>query len=132
MAAGDYQPKHKRGEVQRRLTAIKAIADEFVAQEHYAVALTIYLAPEVALQAAERAEEIDPRASRDLYQQHIEHLIAGRGRANYRVACRYLIKIRSLSEKLDETEQWTIYIDWLRKRQSRLSTLKEELAAAGL
>jgi len=42
MAAGNYQRKHKRGEVQRRLTAIKAIADEFVAQEHYAAALTIY------------------------------------------------------------------------------------------
>src|SRR5437868_1381335 len=42
MSAGDYQRKRKRGEVQRRLTAIKAIADEFAAQENYAAALTIY------------------------------------------------------------------------------------------
>jgi len=42
MSAGDYQRKPKRGEVQRRLTAIKAIADEFAAQEQYAAALTIY------------------------------------------------------------------------------------------
>src|SRR6266566_3285935 len=42
MAAGDYQRKRKRGEVQRRLTAIKTIADEFAAQENYAAALTIY------------------------------------------------------------------------------------------
>jgi hypothetical protein len=42
MAAGDYQRKRKRGEVQRRLTVIKTIADEFAAQEHYAAALTIY------------------------------------------------------------------------------------------
>ena len=42
MSAGDYQRKRKRGEVQRRLTAIKTIADEFVAQENYAAALTIY------------------------------------------------------------------------------------------
>ena len=42
MSAGEYQRKPKRGEVQRRLTAIKMIADEFVAQEHYAAALTIY------------------------------------------------------------------------------------------
>jgi hypothetical protein len=42
MAAGDYQRKRKRGEVQRRLTAIKTIADEFAAQEQYAAALTIY------------------------------------------------------------------------------------------
>jgi uncharacterized Zn finger protein len=65
-------------------------------------------------------------------QQHVERLIAGRGRSNYQVACSYLVKIRSLYEKLDETEQWTTYITWLRKRHSRLSTLKEELASVGL
>jgi hypothetical protein len=42
MSAGDYQRKPKRGEVQRRLTAIKAIADEFATQEQFAAALTIY------------------------------------------------------------------------------------------
>ncbi len=42
MAAGDYQRKRKRGEVQRRLTAIKTIADEFATNENYTAALTIY------------------------------------------------------------------------------------------
>jgi hypothetical protein len=42
ISAGDYQRKRKRGEVERRLTAIKTIADEFAAQENYAAALTIY------------------------------------------------------------------------------------------
>ena len=42
MATGENQRKRKRGEVQRRLTAIKSIADEFVAQENYTAALTIY------------------------------------------------------------------------------------------
>src|SRR2546427_9254394 len=42
MAAGENQRKRKRGEVERRLTAIKTIADEFAAQEQYAAALTIY------------------------------------------------------------------------------------------
>lgn len=42
MAAGENQRKRKRGEVERRLTAIKSIADEFVAQENYTAALTIY------------------------------------------------------------------------------------------
>ena len=42
MSAGDHQRKRKRGEVERRLTAIKSIADEFAAQEQYAAALTIY------------------------------------------------------------------------------------------
>src|SRR6266581_4414596 len=42
MAAGESQRKRKRGEVERRLTAIKTIADEFAAQENYVAALTIY------------------------------------------------------------------------------------------
>src|SRR2546427_12700495 len=41
MAAGESQRKRKRGEVERRLTDIKSIADEVVAQENYAAALTI-------------------------------------------------------------------------------------------
>jgi hypothetical protein len=42
MSASDNQRKRKRGEVQRRLAAIKSIADEFTANENYADALTIY------------------------------------------------------------------------------------------
>jgi hypothetical protein len=42
MAAGENRRERKRGEVERRLTAIKSIADEFAAQEIYAAALTIY------------------------------------------------------------------------------------------
>ena len=40
MAAGENQRKRKRGEVERRLTALKSIADEFAAQENYAAALS--------------------------------------------------------------------------------------------
>lgn len=42
ISAGEYQRKRKRGEVQRKLTAIKTIADEFAAQEQYAAVLPIY------------------------------------------------------------------------------------------
>ena len=42
MLAGENLRKRKRGEVERRLTAITSIADEFAAQENYAAALTIY------------------------------------------------------------------------------------------
>lgn len=42
MSDGEYQRKRKRGEVQRRLTAIKSIADEFATNENYKAALTIY------------------------------------------------------------------------------------------
>ncbi|MFL5707229.1 MAG: hypothetical protein ACJ8AG_31070 [Ktedonobacteraceae bacterium] len=42
IAAGSPQRKRKHSEAERRLTAIKSIADEFAAQENYAAALTIY------------------------------------------------------------------------------------------
>jgi len=42
MAIGENQRQRKRGEVERRLTAIRSIADEFAAQENYVAALTIY------------------------------------------------------------------------------------------
>jgi uncharacterized Zn finger protein len=118
------------GDIERALHLLKATKPP--GPESYQWQYDYARTPEVALKAAERTEEAEPRASIDLYQQHVERLIAGRGRSNYQVACRYLAKIRSLYEKLDETEEWTTYIAWLRKRHSRLSTLKVELAAAGL
>jgi hypothetical protein len=42
MSAGENQRQRKRHEVQRRLDAIKSIADEFVKYEDYATALAIY------------------------------------------------------------------------------------------
>ncbi len=118
------------GDIERALQLLKATKpsglDSYQWQYDYAQT------PEVALKAAVRAEEMYPRASIDLFQQHVERLIAGRGRANYQVACSYLVKIRSLYERLDETGQWINDIAWLRQRHSRLSTLKQELEAAGL
>jgi uncharacterized Zn finger protein len=118
------------GDIERALQLLQATKP--LGPEGYQWQYDYARTPEVALKAAERTEEAYPRAAIDLYQQHVEHLIAGRGRSNYQVACSYLAQIRSLYEKLDETEQWTNYVAWLRKRHSRLSTLKEELAAAGL
>jgi hypothetical protein len=57
LAAGDYRRKPKRDEVQQRLTAIKSIADEYVAYEDYTAALTIY---EVLVVNALRSEQVWP------------------------------------------------------------------------
>ncbi|HET7639387.1 MAG TPA: glyoxalase, partial [Ktedonobacteraceae bacterium] len=118
------------GDIERALQLLQATKPHGL--ESYQWQYDYSLAPEGALKTAERAEEAYPRASIDLYQQYVERLITGRGRANYQVACTHLVKIRSLYEKLDETGQWATYLAWLRKRHSRLSTLKQELAAAGL
>jgi uncharacterized Zn finger protein len=90
------------------------------------------LGSRLALKAAEPAEETQPHASLDLYQQHVEQLIAARGRGSYQAACSYLTKIRALYERRGEVVKWASYIAQLRKRHSRLHTLKVELTAAGL
>jgi uncharacterized Zn finger protein len=118
------------GNIERALQLLKATKPS--GPDGYQWQYDYVRTPEVALKVAERAEEMYPRTSIDLYQQHVERLIAGRGRSKYQVACSYLAKIRSLYEQLNETEQWTNYIAWLRKRHSRLSTLKQEMTAAGL
>jgi uncharacterized Zn finger protein len=118
------------GNIERALRLLEATKP--FSLEGYQWKYDYALAPKIALKAAERAEEAYPRASIDLYQQYIEHLIKEHGRSNYQVACSYLLKIQSLYEKLDETEQWILYITLIHKRHSRLRTLKEELTAAGL
>jgi len=118
------------GNIERALQLLEATKPSSI--EGYQWKYDYALAPKIALTAAERGEEAYPRASIDLYQQYVERLIKEHGRSNYQVACSYLVKIRSLYEKLDETGQWILYIALLRKRHSRLRTLKEELAAVGL
>jgi hypothetical protein len=82
------------GDVERSLHLLEATKPHGL--ESYQWQYDYSQSPEAALKTAERAEEVYPRASIDLYQQHVERLIAGRGRANYQVACRYLAKMRSL------------------------------------
>lgn len=86
----------------------------------------------VALEVASAAEETRPREAIELYRQYVERLIAQRGRQNYQQACKYLVRMRALYEKLGESETWTSYITALREQNRTLRALKEELANAGL
>ena len=86
----------------------------------------------IALEVARASEETRPREAIELYQQYAERLIAMRERKNYQAACTYLVKVRTLYEKLGEGEAWTSYIAALREQNRNLRALKEELTAAGL
>src|SRR6266704_3554992 len=86
----------------------------------------------IALEVARASEETRPREAIDLYQQYAERLIAMRERKNYQAACTYLVKMRTLYEKLGEGEAWMSYITELREQNRNLRALKEELTAAGL
>jgi uncharacterized Zn finger protein len=67
-----------------------------------------------------------------IYQQHVEALLIRQNRWGYRTACEYLLKIRTLCEKLEDSEGWINYLTDLRKRTNRLRSFKEEMANASL
>jgi uncharacterized Zn finger protein len=96
--------------------------------DHY----SYYGYSDVAFEVARAAEETRPHAAIELYRQFAERLIAMRDRKHYQLACTYLVKMRTLYEKLGEGEAWTSYVTALREQNRNLRALKEELANAGL
>lgn len=86
----------------------------------------------VVFDVARVAEDSRPHAAIELYQQHVEALLVRQDRWGYRTACEYLLKIRTLHEKLEDSEGWINYLTDLRKRTNRLRSFKEELANASL
>ena len=86
----------------------------------------------IDLDVARAAEETHPREAIELYQQRAERLIANKGRDYYQEACTYLVKVRSLYEKLGELGTWASYIAALREQNRKLPALKDELARAKL
>jgi uncharacterized Zn finger protein len=58
----------------------------------------------VVFDVARVAEDSRPHAAIELYQQHVEALLVGQDRWGYRTACEYLLKIRTLYEKLEDSE----------------------------
>jgi len=86
----------------------------------------------VVFDVARAAEDSRPHAATELYQQHVEALLVRQDRWGYRTACEYLLKIRTLYEKLEDSEGWINYLTDLRKRTNRLRSFKEEMAHASL
>lgn len=122
------------GEIEKALELLK-VAKSHTHNQSHSYRLTYnndYGYYSLALKAAGAAEEIQPHASIEIYQQYIDHLIALRGRGNYEAACTYLAKTRALYEKLAENEAWMRYITTLREKNRSLRALKEELASEGL
>jgi uncharacterized Zn finger protein len=84
------------------------------------------------LEVAKAAEAKRPRAALELYRDHAERLIEARGRENYKVACRYLKKVKALHETLGESKEWDYYVGVLRERNRTLRAFQEELKTAKL
>ena len=84
------------------------------------------------LDVAKAAERARPAEAMKLYRDHVEHLIAARGRANYAEACRLLRKVRALMKRTGAARNWAGYLDELRQHHRTLRAFMEELDAAEL
>src|SRR5207253_5434181 len=87
---------------------------------------------DMTLKVAQAAEETRPREAIEIYQKYAERQIAQKQRKFYQYACEYLVKVRTLYEKLGEHEEWKSYIAVLREKHRNLRALKEEMAKARL
>ncbi|HWS85239.1 MAG TPA: SWIM zinc finger family protein [Ktedonobacteraceae bacterium] len=86
----------------------------------------------IVFEVARAAEDLQPRGAIEIYQPYVETLLAKRNNRSYSDACEYLLKIRSLYEKIEDSDGWINYLTDLRKRTNRLRSFKDELTKAGL
>ena len=85
-----------------------------------------------ALDVAKAAEAEFPREAMAIYRKQAERLIEHRSREYYREACKLLVKVRDLSAKVGETEQFVAYVAGLREKYRTLRALQEEMTSAKL
>jgi catechol 2,3-dioxygenase-like lactoylglutathione lyase family enzyme len=120
------------GDIDQALQRLQGTAKKDGYGYTYSDRYSYYGYSDVAFEVARAAEETRPHAAIELYRQFAERLIAMRDRKHYQLACTYLVKMRTLYEKLGEGEAWTSYVTALREQNRNLRALKEELANAGL
>jgi uncharacterized Zn finger protein len=73
------------------------------------------------------AEDIQPDLALEIYQRYITQLLAYRQRKEYREACRFVLKVRHVYERIDARSEWQEYISELRMINSGLPAFLEEL-----
>ncbi|HZW33487.1 MAG TPA: hypothetical protein VFF52_22400 [Isosphaeraceae bacterium] len=84
------------------------------------------------LKVAAAAATTRPQAALEIYRNHAERLIERQGRHNYRDACGYLKKVRTLYDELGQTAAWTKEAARLREKYQRLPALLDEMKRARL
>lgn len=92
----------------------------------------LYFAPDLHLAVAQAAEDTRPRDALQIYRHAAEHIIQARDRAAYSEACKYLLRVRSLYQKLGEDEVWQHYLTKLKEETKAMRAFKEEMARAKL
>jgi uncharacterized Zn finger protein len=81
---------------------------------------------------AKQAEATHPREALRLYLRAAEQIIKARDRGRYEQAVQYLVRVRKLYERLDDSVTWGNYLQKLKEDTKAMRAFKEELAKAGL
>jgi uncharacterized Zn finger protein len=84
------------------------------------------------IRVAQAAESSRPQESIRIYVDAAKRLIQARGRDNYTTAANYLARVRKLYQHLGNEQNWQALIADIRKQNSSLRALKEELNRVGL
>ena len=84
------------------------------------------------IRVAQAAESSRPQESIRIYVDAAKRLIQARGRDNYTTAANYLARVRKLYQHLGDEQIWQALIADIRKQNSSLRALKEELNRVGL
>lgn len=86
------------------------------------------------LNVAKAAEAKHPRDAARLYRKAADRIIGQRSRAEYRDACRYLVRVRKLYQRLgtDAVAEWKKYLEKVREATKPLRAFREEMVRARL
>ncbi len=81
---------------------------------------------------AKAAEATRPRRALQIYLQASERIVKTRNRGAYSEACKYLVRVRTLYQKLGEEAVWEQYLRKLKEETKAMRAFKEEMAKARL
>lgn len=79
-----------------------------------------------------QVEKDGPQNLLPLYHQAVERAVAQKNRGAYRIAVRWLKKLRTYYKKLKQTDDWDRFVAQFKAKHSRLRALQEELQRAGI
>ena len=69
----------------------------------------------------------DPQSVLPIYHNLVLYYIELKGRTNYKIAVRYLKKLKTNYKKLKRVSEWEDYIQYIESQFIRLRALQEEL-----
>jgi len=84
------------------------------------------------LEIAQAAETTHPQAAIDIYRNEVYAQIAQRTRSHYKAAAEYVVRLRSLYQRINELTTWQQLVAEIRTNNPRLRALHDELHQAGL